>query len=137
MGGQPAVTPPRLPGRLLLVAELAACPTQVAEARRRTLEALPPTCTTPGPVLTVVSELVANAITHTELPCRLRIRLLSDPPCVRIEVTDPCPSPPKLVEHDVLDQAGRGLVLVERTAQRWGWTPAGTGKTVWAELSPP
>ncbi|OKJ66922.1 ATP-binding protein [Streptomyces sp. CB02261] len=88
----------------------------------------------------VVAELAANAATHGRVAGRsFRLELLSRGGVLRIEVTDtraedlPCvqPTPPE-------SESGRGLVLVEALADRWG---VGLGpaprKTVWAEIDLP
>ncbi|MFJ9414475.1 ATP-binding protein [Streptomyces sp. NPDC101227] len=33
------------------------------------------------------------------------------------------------------DEGGRGLVIVDALAKRWGWLRAGKGHTVWAEVA--
>ncbi|MGI5356373.1 ATP-binding protein [Streptomyces sp. CA-252508] len=88
----------------------------------------------------VVAELAANAATHGRVAGRsFRLALLCDGGVLRVEVTDtraddlPHRRPPA---PDA--ESGRGLLLVEALADRWG---AGAGpapqKTVWAELDLP
>nr|WP_223183567.1 MULTISPECIES: ATP-binding protein [unclassified Streptomyces] len=85
----------------------------------------------------VVAELAANAATHGRVAGRsFRLGLLARPGVLRIEVTDtrgtelPRPQQPRL-ERD----SGRGLLLVEALADRWGVEPGPVPrKTVWAEL---
>jgi anti-sigma regulatory factor (Ser/Thr protein kinase) len=81
----------------------------------------------------VVSELVTNAIVHTDDGGELR--LLDGRPAspVRVEVEDHDPNVPDV--HVVQrDCGGQGLQIVGRLAQRWGVEPTGHGKFVWAEL---
>jgi hypothetical protein len=33
------------------------------------------------------------------------------------------------------DESGRGLLLVEAVADRWGWVGEGSGKAVWCLVS--
>ena len=90
----------------------------------------------------VVAELAANAATHGRLPGRsFRLTLYVIGTTVRIEVTDtrgermPAPQEP-----DGDAESGRGLLLVEALADRWGVAEERfPRKTVWAELgcSPP
>ncbi|MFI2505790.1 ATP-binding protein [Streptomyces sp. NPDC018972] len=90
----------------------------------------------------VVAELAANAATHGRLPGRsFRLTLYVVGATLRIEVTDtrgdrmPAPHVP-----DVAAESGRGLLLVDALADRWGVTEGRfPRKTVWAELgfSPP
>ncbi|WP_371102330.1 ATP-binding protein [Streptomyces sp. PU_AKi4] len=88
----------------------------------------------------LVAELAANAATHGRLTGRdFRLALLTDGATLRIEVTDTrgddlpsrrAPAP------DV--ESGRGLLLVEALADRWGVDLGPVPcKTVWAELDLP
>ncbi len=98
-----------------------------------------PSCT----VALLVGELTANAVRHGRVPGRdFRLRLAWDAAAelIRIEVSDagpqwhgaagsmaPAPGPD--------DESGRGLLLVDALAARWGVMPrAVVGKTVWAEV---
>jgi anti-sigma regulatory factor (Ser/Thr protein kinase) len=94
----------------------------------------------------VVSELVTNAVQASVdhdgrprysaehgLAC-IHLRLSTDGVAALIEVWDenfqlPEPSQPAL-DAD----SGRGLMLVDALAERWGWDmpPSGRGKVVWA-----
>jgi anti-sigma regulatory factor (Ser/Thr protein kinase) len=86
----------------------------------------------------VVAELAANAATHGRLPGRsFRLTLYVVGATLRVEVTDtrgdrlPAPQTP-----DAVAESGRGLLLVEALADRWGVTEERfPRKTVWAELS--
>ncbi|WTW93967.1 ATP-binding protein [Streptomycetaceae bacterium NBC_01309] len=89
----------------------------------------------------VVAELAANAALHGHHSQRdFRLALMFHPMSgvLRVEVTDTRgvhalpehPSPPH-PDHE----SGRGLLLVDALADRWGTDPhPPTGKTVWAEL---
>ncbi|MYR62741.1 ATP-binding protein [Streptomyces sp. SID625] len=86
----------------------------------------------------IVAELAANAVTHGRVPGRdFRLLLYAVGDTLRIEVTDTrgdrLPHP-KRASDDT--ESGRGLLLVEALADRWGVT---TGppprKTVWAEVA--
>ncbi|MET7380924.1 ATP-binding protein [Streptomyces sp. NPDC005526] len=85
----------------------------------------------------VVAELAANAVTHGRVPGRdFRLTLYVIGGTLRIEVTDTrgdrCPAP----QHPAEDvESGRGLLLVEALADRWGVSEERSPrKTVWAEL---
>lgn len=88
----------------------------------------------------LVAELAANAATHGRLPGRdFRLALLARDATRRIEVTDTRgddlprhrPSAPDA-------ESGRGLLLVESLADRWGVRLGPVPrKTVWAELDLP
>ncbi|MDX3361611.1 ATP-binding protein [Streptomyces griseoaurantiacus] len=90
------------------------------------------------PAELIVGELAANAVTHGLVPGRdLRLLLYVVGDTLRIEVTDtrgdrlPCP------QHSPADaESGRGLLLVEALADRWGVVPGPPPrKTVWAEVN--
>ncbi|MEU4469659.1 ATP-binding protein [Streptomyces sp. NPDC024017] len=89
------------------------------------------------PAQQVVAELSANAATHGRIPGRdFRLLLYVVAATLRIEVTDTrgdrLPSP-QLPGPDT--ESGRGLLLVDALADRWGVTPGlPPRKTVWAEL---
>ncbi|MEU1848280.1 ATP-binding protein [Streptomyces sp. NPDC019990] len=85
----------------------------------------------------VVAELAANAATHGRLPGRsFRLTLYVVGATLRIEVTDTRGDrPPEPQVPDALAESGRGLLLVEALADRWGVTDGRfPRKTVWAEL---
>ncbi|MEU6478249.1 ATP-binding protein [Streptomyces sp. NPDC047017] len=86
----------------------------------------------------VVAELAANAATHGRLPGRsFRLTFYVVGGTLRIEVSDTRGDRlPEPGEPDALAESGRGLLLVEALADRWGVTPERfPRKTVWAELS--
>ncbi|MFD3825466.1 ATP-binding protein [Streptomyces sp. QTS137] len=86
----------------------------------------------------VVAELAANAATHGRLPGRsFRLTLYVVGSTLRIEVTDTrADRLPARQEPAAGDESGRGLLLVEALADRWGVVEGRfPRKTVWAELS--
>ncbi|MEV0784622.1 ATP-binding protein [Streptomyces sp. NPDC050423] len=92
-------------------------------------------------VALVTAELAANAVTHGRLPGRdFRLTLLLLAHALRIEVTDTRPErlPPTSVVAPASADAvsGRGLLLVEAYADRWGCVVRDAyTKTVWAEVA--
>jgi anti-sigma regulatory factor (Ser/Thr protein kinase) len=85
----------------------------------------------------LVSELVSNAIMHAvAISSRedLRLRVLGNPGGIRIEVVDGSHDPP--VRRPVDVSGGRGLLLVDEIAARWGTRSEPGGKVVWFELGP-
>jgi hypothetical protein len=54
---------------------------------------------------------------------------------VRVEVHDGRPGEPPRVRNPLPDSTGgRGMMLVEALAARWGWSEFGGAKQVWFEL---
>ena len=85
----------------------------------------------------VVAELAANAVTHGRVPGRdFRLEFYVVDDTLRIEVTDTRGERlPQLQPPSVDTESGRGLLLVETLADRWGVTEDRfPRKTVWAEL---
>lgn len=91
----------------------------------------------------LIAELAANAASHGRVPGRsFRLRLLTGPglllpATLRIEVADArgesVPAAPQLPPPGA--ESGRGLLLVDTLATRWGTVPRSpSGKTVWADL---
>ena len=89
-----------------------------------------------------VSELVTNALIHSQPPLSVRVRGTIDHP--RIEVVDSSPVPPQragvVPEFEDVDDFnvttfGRGLDLVAMMSSRWGSDLAhdGRSKSVWFE----
>ncbi|MFG2804989.1 SpoIIE family protein phosphatase [Streptomyces massasporeus] len=84
-------------------------------------------------VLLVVSELVTNALVHTQGAVRVELTLAADR--LRVTVSDSSPrAPAKPVVVDWESTGGRGLFLVEATSAAWGSVPVGGGKQVWSEI---
>ena len=84
--------------------------------------------------LIATSEVVTNAVEHGCPPIELRVDRAAGR--VRVEVRDTSPLPPRRREQapDASDVRGRGLVIVERLADRWGIDERSDGKAVWFEL---
>lgn len=84
----------------------------------------------------LISELVANAVLHTDSQ-RVICRVEASGRGLRIEVADQGPGlteAPRLADED--EESGRGLLLLDALADAWGIiTPdQGAGCTVWAEI---
>ena len=94
----------------------------------------------------VVSELVTNAVkASTDRDQRphytdqhglawIHLRLSTDRRAALVEVWDENVTLPAPNQPGLDDESGRGLMLVEALAERWGWALASTrrGKIVWA-----
>ena len=92
---------------------------------------------------TIVGELVANAVTHAAAADldrkptaeNLGLRVLRRTGEVICAVLDPSDVAPVLKAPDGVEEAGRGLQMVDALSDVWGWSPvAGRGKAVWAIL---
>jgi hypothetical protein len=87
-------------------------------------------------VMLVVAELAANAVRHGRVRGRgFRVRLLLREELLRVDVSDARVDRLPVPAREP-DEGGRGLLLVEALAERWGveLRPGGAYKTVWAEL---
>ncbi|MFI1680954.1 ATP-binding protein [Streptomyces sp. NPDC020607] len=84
----------------------------------------------------LVSELATNAIVHgfvTAGEFEVAVTVLADGACF-IEVSDESPTQPEMRKPGTWeDEHGRGMRLLDATAEAWGvWRRGGSGKTVWA-----
>jgi anti-sigma regulatory factor (Ser/Thr protein kinase) len=85
----------------------------------------------------IVAELAANASTHGRVTGRdFRLTLYVVAGTLRIEVSDTRGDQlPRLQHEDPGAESGRGLLLVDALADRWGVAPGPyPRKTVWAEV---
>ncbi|MFI8432713.1 ATP-binding protein [Streptomyces sp. NPDC079020] len=83
-----------------------------------------------------LTELIANVVRHVPgRRCQTFVFLLPGGDGVRVEVADGCPEEPAVAVRDVLDEGGRGLLLVDAVTDKWGVEARrdGCGKTVWFE----
>jgi anti-sigma regulatory factor (Ser/Thr protein kinase) len=83
-------------------------------------------------VLLLVTELVTNAIVHACSPVRVSVAV--DDSRVRVAVHDQGVQPP--IRRPASEEAlnGRGLLLLERLSERWGFDAGASGKSVWFEI---
>jgi serine/threonine-protein kinase RsbW len=111
-------------------------PASVPDARRFVAELLAG-CPARETLMTCVSELCANAITHTASGDGGAFIVSVTCPrdgVARVAVTDEGGSSvPSVGAFDAAAEGGRGLALVAACTSRWGWAEAYPGRTVWAE----
>ncbi|MDQ0908938.1 anti-sigma regulatory factor (Ser/Thr protein kinase) [Streptomyces canus] len=129
-----------------LVAQFASSPRGARLARQLAVRHLeewgyPPASDASCAVALVVAELAANAVLHGRVPGHdfgLRVALDTAAGLVRVEVADAASvkRPPATVPSSVPEgESGRGLLLVDALAVRWGSVPRHPlGKTVWADI---
>ena len=81
----------------------------------------------------VASELATNAVLHASSPFRVSIDRSVGVVCISVQdVTPDVASPQDSTSHDA---SGRGMMIVDALARRWGCDALPTGKVVWAELA--
>ncbi|MFF8590640.1 ATP-binding protein [Streptomyces sp. NPDC015220] len=88
----------------------------------------------------LATELISNAVLHTEGPAALRVRFSAGVLRIGAWDADPAPpEPPVPLEPAVDREEGRGLALVKACSDLWGWQPlsrnGNRGKVVWCELA--
>ncbi len=81
----------------------------------------------------LVSELVVNAVLHARSESTVVLELERQSR-LRVEVTDSSAALPMQRDYAPSAPTGRGLMIVDALADRWGVDTDETGKTVWFEL---
>jgi CheY-like chemotaxis protein len=138
------VGPERLVGEILIAASLAehaaarmssdfpAAAASAGKARRFVRHALDaPAEEVLDDIELMVSELVSNVVLHAGSPPRVDILLGRD--SFRVEIYDDDPRLPELRHASPDAGGGRGILLIDRLASRWGAEAHGQGKVVWFE----
>lgn len=122
----------------LRATKLPADPSSVPAARRFTTEAVIDlgAAEAAAEAQLLVSELATNAVLHAGTTIRLTV--LREGDCVRIEVRDDDPAVPPVPARmpPVTATGGRGILLVDSIARSWGVNGNEKGKTIWFELVP-
>ncbi|HEX4904835.1 MAG TPA: ATP-binding protein [Acidimicrobiales bacterium] len=84
-------------------------------------------------VALLVSELVTNAVRHTDDGCSLEMTEMARG--VHVEVHDCSTVEPTVGRGGPGDESGRGIRLVQQLASAWGVRRRRGGKAVWFELA--
>ncbi|WP_285565516.1 MULTISPECIES: SpoIIE family protein phosphatase [unclassified Streptomyces] len=85
----------------------------------------------------VTGELLVNVLLHTEGGAVLTLEVLPEPVRrVRLSVQDRSSAWPRRRTPGETATSGRGLLLLDAVATRWGIEPRGEGKAVWCEIGP-
>jgi anti-sigma regulatory factor (Ser/Thr protein kinase) len=79
-----------------------------------------------------VTELATNAVQAGATI--LDVSLLTEPMFLELRVADDAPGLPRQRDPDPTDERGRGLQILDRLADAWGYAPLAAGKTVWARF---
>ncbi|MCX4644284.1 SpoIIE family protein phosphatase [Streptomyces sp. NPDC055059] len=83
----------------------------------------------------MISEMLTNVLVHTDGDALLVAEVAGGPARrLRAEVADASDHLPHRRHPGELASSGRGLVLMELLADRWGVDPKGEGKSIWFEL---
>jgi len=87
-----------------------------------------------GPACIVVTELVNNVVAHARTEMTVLLGLHGDR--VTVAVRDRSPNLPRFTGGPVpvTSYGGRGLLLIDSVANRWGSLAVPGGKVVWASL---
>ena len=109
-------------------------PYSVVEARQlveRAVAGCPETCVADATLL--ASELVSNVILHAGTSFEVLVDRFADR--LRVTVCDESTEPPSVRAPGPEEVGGRGLLLVTRLSDRWGFEADHQGKSVWFELA--
>ncbi|MER5440911.1 SpoIIE family protein phosphatase [Streptomyces sp. NPDC002790] len=117
-------------------------PERIAAARQQLRELLHDWADTDqmDSAVLLVSEMVTNVLVHTDGDALLVAEMTRhgvEPRRLRVEVADASDDLPHRRRPGELASSGRGLVLMELLADRWGVDPRGEGKSIWFELYEP
>jgi two-component sensor histidine kinase len=89
----------------------------------------------PDNVVLSMTELVVNSIKHGSGP--VEVQLNDDSDNLVLIVRDGSEQLPRRPDSSLDTESGRGILILESLATRWGAEPEpGGGKTVWCEFAP-
>jgi anti-sigma regulatory factor (Ser/Thr protein kinase) len=107
-------------------------PASAGAARRFVTKALGAHEIDVGLVSLLVSELVSNVVLHAHTPLEVAVRTRGSH--IRVTVTDESPVIPAMKQYAPDSVTGRGLMMIDSAAERWGIDESSEGKAVWFEL---
>ncbi|WP_346620296.1 ATP-binding protein [Blastococcus montanus] len=90
-----------------------------------------------GEAALLVTELVANVVDHVGGSDCLTLEATLSDDWLRLAVVDCSPRRPVVQQFSADRPRGRGMLMVEALADRWGCEDHRDGKRVWFELRPP
>jgi anti-sigma regulatory factor (Ser/Thr protein kinase) len=85
----------------------------------------------------LMTELVANVVDHVGGEALLTVEVELSEGWLRLSVADGSAVRPVVRELDSEHPRGRGLLMLQAIADRWGAEDHRGGKRVWLELAPP
>ena len=88
-----------------------------------------------GSACIVATEMVNNVVAHAKTPMRVLLALRGDTMSVAVR-DDSTVAPHFDGRVDTTTYGGRGMLLIDSMAARWGHLPLAGGKVVWAVLQP-
>lgn len=124
------------PGQATSTRTFVRCPEQVPRARQFVRAALAGHPTAADAEL-LACELVTNAVQHAADAAEISVSVLLRGGAVHVDVTDDGRNGlPHWREANGYDEAGRGFLLVNQIAHRWGFLRDHAGTCVWFEIEP-
>ncbi|MFD7032069.1 SpoIIE family protein phosphatase [Streptomyces sp. NPDC059917] len=132
------LTHPARPVRRTLLTVAQAEPERIAGARQQIRELLHDWADEDqrDSAVLMVSEMVTNVLMHTDGDALLTAEAVGElgERRLRVEVADSSDEPPHKRHPGEMASSGRGVLLMEMLADRWGVDPRGDGKSIWFEL---
>ncbi|GII64408.1 hypothetical protein Skr01_44930 [Sphaerisporangium krabiense] len=124
-------------GNLLGVTELIGTPESASRARAYVREKLGADHPALDDVTLLVSEVVTNAVVHSDSRNggRITLALADFHGFIRVDVVDAGGGAIRRAHDDPFAERGRGLLLLETLAHRWNVHKTSTERTVWFDVT--
>src|SRR5262245_57739703 len=124
--------PPRAMSEIHDQVRLPPEPASAGVARRFVADALKARDIDVELIALLVSELVSNVILHAHTPLEVTVRTRGAH--LRVTVADESPVIPAMKQYAADSVTGRGLTMIDLTAESWGIDEMADGKAVWFEI---